>query len=197
MMKRVMDVVGAVLLLVLTSPVLLWAYWAIRRDSPGGSVFRQIRIGQGGRPFVLYKFRTMVLGADAEWTPPAAQQLSQYVFQPPSQSSITPLGQFLRETSIDELPQLLNVLKGDMSLVGPRPEIPEMVALYTPDMHKRHVMRPGMTGLAQVMGRNMLTVGQTLAYDLEYCERWTLALDLWIMARTVGLVWVGLWRRQT
>ncbi len=183
--KRCMDVVGAAVLVVLTSPLWLGVAVAIRRDSPGPVLFRQTRIGRNGRPFVILKFRTMRVGAEREWRPPTSDEFHDYVFQDAGDLRITSVGNFLRRTSLDELPQLMNVLKGDMSLVGPRPEIPEMVALYSPEMHRRHRMRPGMTGLAQVSGRGELSTGETMAYDLHYCDHWSLAMDFSILWRTI------------
>ena len=122
--KRCMDVVGAAVLVVLTSPLWLGVAVAIRRDSPGPVLFRQTRIGRNGRPFVILKFRTMRVGAEREWRPPTSDEFHDYVFQDAGDLRITSVGNFLRRTSLDELPQLMNVLKGDMSLVGPRPEIP-------------------------------------------------------------------------
>lgn len=183
--KRGMDMAGALLLLVLSVPLWIAAAVAVRSDSPGPVIFRQIRVGQGGRPFVMWKFRTMRLGAESEWSPPRAEEFDQYVFQDAADGRITRVGRFLRRTSLDELPQLINVLHGDMSLVGPRPEVPEMVALYQPHMHRRHDVRPGITGLAQISGRGGLSSGETMAYDLHYRDTWTLALDIRILFVTV------------
>lgn len=190
-LKRVLDMVGACLLLVITSPLWLAIAWAIHRDSPGPVFFRQTRIGRHGRPFVIYKFRTMRTGSEREWRAPRPEDFDGYVFQERGDTRITSVGQFLRRTSLDELPQLLNVLKGEMGLVGPRPEIPEMVALYTPEMHRRHQFRPGMTGLAQVSGRGELATAEILLYDLIYCDDWSLGLDLKILLLTVMQVLGG------
>lgn len=185
LLKRLIDVVGAALLLVLSSPLIIWAIWAVRRDSPGPAIFVQTRIGRGGKPFVLYKIRTMRVGADAEWHPPHAEEFADYVFQKPDDGRVTRIGAFLRRTSIDELPQFVNVLRGEMSLVGPRPEVPEMVALYAPPMHRRHRLKPGITGLAQVSGRSVRTTGEIMNYDLQYCDHWSLRLDFWIIGQTL------------
>lgn len=186
LVKRVMDVLGASILLIVTAPLMVWAALAVYRDSPGPVIFRQTRVGLNGRPFVLLKFRTMRVGADQEWIPPQAHKFADYVFSDVDDGRITAIGQFLRDRAIDELPQLFNVLKGEMSLVGPRPEILEMVALYQPHMHRRHSVRPGLTGLAQVSGRRFLTTGETIEYDLIYCDTWTLKLDCVILCRTAG-----------
>lgn len=185
LVKRVIDLVGGGLLCVVTSPVLAAAAIAICLDSPGPVLFRQERVGLGGRPFTVYKLRTMRVGAESEWIAPKADEFADFVFQSPADDRVTGIGRFLRRTSIDELPQLINVLKGEMSLVGPRPEIPQMVALYAPEMHRRHDVLPGITGLAQVSGRGALTTGQIMAYDLEYRDHWTLRMDFQILCRTL------------
>lgn len=188
--KRGLDVVVAGLVLVVTSPLWLLIMVLIRRDSPGSVWFFQTRIGYQGRPFVIWKFRTMRDGADALWVPPTADEFEHYVFQDVMDVRITRIGNFLRRTSLDELPQLINVLRGEMSLIGPRPEIPEMVALYAPYMHRRHEFLPGMTGLAQVSGRGDLSTGEIMALDLQYCDEWSLRLDcaiFWMTAQQVLL----------
>lgn len=187
--KRLMDVAGAGILLTLTAPLLVVIAVLVRADSPGPVLFRQTRVGQGGRPFTLLKFRTMRVGADREWQPPSGPKaLEGYYFQVADDPRITRVGRFLRKTSLDELPQLLNVLAGQMSLVGPRPDIPEMTALYPPDMQRRHAVKPGLTGLAQVAGRGDLSTLETLRYDVLYCDTWSLWLDVRILAKTARQV---------
>lgn len=189
LVKRAFDMVVALVLFVVTLPLMGWISWRIRRESPGSVIFRQTRIGRYGRPFVLYKFRTMVEGAEKLWVAPqTTADLEHYRFQDDHDARITPFGRFLRNTSLDELPQLVNVLKGEMSLVGPRPEIPEIVLLYPPEAHRRHRCLPGLTGLAQVMGRGDLTTQESLRYDLQYCQEWSLGLDLKILWLTVRAV---------
>jgi lipopolysaccharide/colanic/teichoic acid biosynthesis glycosyltransferase len=188
-LKRLLDVVGAVLGLVLLAPVFAAVAVWIRLDSPGPVLFRQRRIGRGGRPFVLLKFRTMWTGADQKWRAPGPDtDLRAYRFQESEDPRVTRAGRWLRRTSLDELPNLWNVLRGEMSLVGPRPEVPEIVALYDAEMRERLAVKPGMTGLAQVSGRGELTTGEAIAYDLEYCRNWSLCLDIRILLRTVGAV---------
>lgn len=187
--KRLLDLLLGLPVFVITLPLAvvigLWIHW----DSPGPILFRQTRIGLGGRPFVMLKFRTMREGADREWVPPrSAAELEGYRFQSESDPRITRAGRFLRRTSLDELPQLWQVVCGTMSLVGPRPEVPEVVALYAPEHHLRHTVKPGITGLAQVQGRGELTTGEALRWDLEYCRRISLGLDLWILWRTLMVV---------
>lgn len=174
--KRVMDVIlGGVALLLLT-PVLL-AVGLIVRISMGSPVlFRQTRPGLNGRPFTLYKFRTMRDATDS-----SGRLL-------PDAERLTGVGQFLRATSLDELPELWNVLRGEMSLVGPRPLLVEYLDLYTPTEARRHLVRPGITGWAQVNGRNTLGWKARLKSDVWYVDHRTLRLDLWILVLTVWKV---------
>ncbi|MEA4901442.1 sugar transferase [Desulfitobacterium sp.] len=191
--KRGLDLLAAIILLVLISPLwLLIALW-IRIDSPGPVVFKQIRVGLHGEPYTIYKFRTMFSNADELMKAKLAEvkDLESFVFQDKDDPRITPSGRFLRKFSLDELPQLLNILLGNMSLVGPRPEVPELVKLYTPEQRKRLEVMPGVTGLAQVNGRSELTVGETMAYDLEYVRRWSFWLDLRILVKTFFVVLTG------
>ena len=170
MTKRLFDVVAAAVLLVVTAPVLLVAALAVRATMGAPVLFRQARVGQGGRVFTLLKLRTMRTGAGRD------------------ADRLTALGRVLRSTSIDELPQLWNVLRGDMSLVGPRPLLPEYLGRYSPEQARRHEVRPGLTGLAQVEGRNTASWEERLALDVAYVDSWTIGGDLRIMARTVASV---------
>jgi len=150
---------------------------------------RYERVGKDGRAFVLYKFRTMVVNAEAR-----LQELRNLndtdgeLFKMRQDPRITPVGRFLRKYSLDELPQLMNVLKGDMSLVGPRPPLAREVAGYPDDMRRRLVVKPGLTGLWQVSGRSDLSWEESIRLDLTYVENWSLAMDLAILARTVSAV---------
>jgi lipopolysaccharide/colanic/teichoic acid biosynthesis glycosyltransferase len=176
-MKRLMDVVLALLGLVLLSPVLLAAAAAILLDSGRPVLFRQVRVGLGGREFAMYKFRSMV---------PDAAARGPYHTQT-DDPRITRVGGFLRRTSIDELPQLLNVLKGDMSMVGPRPDLPLQRSLYSEaDWRARCSVRPGITGLAQALIRSGGVEGERLALDLRYVRECSLWLDLRILWLTLG-----------
>ncbi len=172
-LKRLIDVALSTPAIVLLSPFLL-ALAAVVRVSLGPPIlFRQRRPGLHGKPFTLYKFRTMTDARDEEGRLlPDAQRL-------------TRLGRFLRATSLDELPELFNVLKGDMSLVGPRPLLMEYLDRYTPEQARRHEVRPGITGLAQVSGRNALSWEEKFALDVWYVDHVSLWLDLKIIARTV------------
>lgn len=178
-MKHVLDVVLSAFAIVLLSPVLLAIAVTVRWTMGRPVIFTQERIGQYGRPFQLRKFRTMRDGRDASGAPlPDAQRL-------------TPLGRWLRRTSLDELPELINVLRGEMSLVGPRPLLPQYLPRYNTRQARRHDVRPGLTGLAQISGRNGLAWEDRLELDVQYVERRSLALDLHIMASTLGKVFSG------
>jgi exopolysaccharide biosynthesis polyprenyl glycosylphosphotransferase len=180
LVKRAVDMAGALLGLLLLSPVLLAAALAVKRSSPGPVFYVQERVGQGGRPFRLVKFRTMVVGADRHGT-----RLHE------SDPLITPVGRWLRRFSLDELPQLFNVLAGEMSLVGPRPAPTRVVERMSPAQRRRLAVRPGLTGWAQVQGRNTLPWADRILLDLWYVDHWSLWLDLQILYRTVAVVLRG------
>lgn len=190
--KRVVDVVGASLLLVLTAPLLAMialAVWAQDRQSP---LYVQRRAGLYGRPFPMLKVRTMVPGADAMQAGLAVRnEVDGPGFKLRDDPRITPLGRWLRRSSLDELPQLLNVLRGDMSLVGPRPPLPDEVSRYEPWQLRRLSMRPGITGLWQVSGRSSLPFDRWMALDLAYIDGWSLWLDVRLLLRTVPAVLSG------
>lgn len=165
---------------------------AIKLDSPGPVLFRQTRIGKGGKPFTLYKFRSMVDGADRQQEAlRRATGRSALLFKLRDDPRVTRVGRFLRRTSLDELPQFFNVLKGEMSVVGPRPPVPEEVAEYQ-DWHlQRLLVTPGLTGLWQVNGRSDLTFDEMVRLDLYYVENWSPWLDLKVILRTVPVVLTG------
>ena len=175
-LKRFVDVLGSGAALIAFSPVIAVVALAVRVTAGSPVLFSQVRPGLHGHPFTIRKFRTMREprpGEDRYFT---------------DDERMTRLGAFLRTTSLDELPELWNVLRGDMSLVGPRPLLPEYLDTYSPDEHRRHEMRPGITGWAVVNGRNTLAFQDRLALDLWYVDHWSLALDARILARTVALV---------
>lgn len=192
-LKRLLDLFVVIILLAILSPLWLIIVLWIRADSSGPAIFKQTRVGQGGKPYTIYKFRTMVQNADALMKKrlEKVKDLENFVFQEKDDPRITRSGRFLRKTSLDELPQLLNILIGNMSLVGPRPEVPELVKLYTPEQQQRLNVLPGVTGLAQVNGRSELTLGETMAYDLEYVRIWSFWLDLKILWKTIFVVFSG------
>jgi exopolysaccharide biosynthesis polyprenyl glycosylphosphotransferase len=190
--KRAFDLVLASLGTLLLAPLWGMVALAIRLDSPGPILFRQGRIGRDGKCFTFYKFRSMVQGAEA-----AADQLrtlneaSGPLFKIKDDPRCTRVGRFIRRTSIDELPQLINVLRGDMSLVGPRPGLPSEVAQYQEWHRRRLEIVPGMTGLWQVSGRSNLTFDEMVMLDIYYGENWSLGTDARILLRTVPQVLFG------
>jgi len=187
--KSAFDRAGAGLALVFLWPVLACVAVAIRLDSKGPALFRQVRVGRDGREFTVLKFRTMV--PDAERRKAALVQYNDHdgvLFKIRNDPRITRTGAWLRRYSLDELPQLINVLRGDMSLVGPRPPLPEEVAQYGDDVRRRLVVRPGMTGLWQVSGRSDLSWEESVRLDLRYVENWSLTLDLQILWKTWSAV---------
>lgn len=188
--KLVFDWCGAMALLLLSSPLLLATAAAIKLSSPGPVFYRQERIGRDGQPFQMIKFRSMRVGADAELARLLEEQgtAGRPLFKVENDPRITGVGRFIRRYSIDELPQLLNVLNGDMSLVGPRPQREGEVALYDHTARRRLRVRPGMTGLWQVSGRSNLSWEEAIALDMHYVENWSLVGDLQILVRTVRAV---------
>lgn len=186
--KYALDRIGGVALLVLLAPVLLAIVVAVRSDG-GPALFRQTRVGRGGQTFTMIKFRSMVVGAEQlraalEGTDEGAGPL----FKMHADPRVTRVGAWLRKYSLDELPQLLNVVTGSMSLVGPRPPLPFEVATYAPDARRKLLVRPGLTGLWQVSGRSNLSWDESVRLDLRYVENWSLALDALILWKTVGAV---------
>jgi lipopolysaccharide/colanic/teichoic acid biosynthesis glycosyltransferase len=196
--KRGIDIALASLILVVLAPVMLTIAMVIRLTSPGRALFQQVRVGHGNSPFVMLKFRTMHQGLDdaihrayvtamlvGRATPADPER---GVYKLTRDPRVTSIGKFLRKTSLDELPQLVNVLRGEMSLVGPRPALPWEAELFEPRHRVRFAVKPGITGLWQVTGRNALTMQQALDLDVEYVLRRSLLLDLAILVRTVPAV---------
>lgn len=190
--KRAMDIVIAITVLTLAAPLMLLIAIAIKLDSPGPVFFRQVRVGKGGKPFVLYKFRSMVDGAERQQAAlRKAYGRGPLLFKLRDDPRVTRVGRILRRTSLDELPQFFNVLKGEMSVVGPRPPVPEEVAAYE-DWHLQRLMvTPGLTGLWQVNGRSDLSFDEMVRLDLYYAEHWSLWLDLKLILRTIPVVLTG------
>ncbi|MBA2639147.1 MAG: sugar transferase [Nocardioidaceae bacterium] len=189
LIKSAFDRTVAAIMLVLLAPLLTTLMVLVRNDSPGPAIFRQVRAGRVGRPFIMYKFRTMCTDAEErraelEKHNEGAGPLFKLMHDP----RVTRMGRWLRRSSLDELPQLVNVLKGDMSLVGPRPALPRETDQYDAWIRRRLSLRPGMTGLWQVSGRSRLSWNETVRLDLDYVDNWTLAGDLSIVARTVNAV---------
>ena len=178
--KRLVDVAVSFALLILLLPVLGLIALAVRVDSPGRIFFPQTRVGRGGQTFTIYKIRSMVAVAPAY----TVKVLS-------SDPRVTRVGRFLRMSGLDELPQMLNVLKGDMSLIGPRPELPFIVDMYEPWQQQRHLVTPGITGWWQVHHRNEVPMHHGIDFDLFYIEHMGPRLDAHIVLRTVVIMWQG------
>ncbi len=190
MLRRLFDIAVAGTALLLAAPVLAVAIVAIRLESPGHPIYRQRRIGRDGRPFDVMKLRTMVDGAEKMGAGLAVDE---------GDARITRIGAFLRRTSIDELPNLVNVLRGEMAIIGPRPTVPVQVEQYTDRQRGRLAIRPGITGWAQVNGRATLPWDERIELDLWYIEHRSLRLDVQILWRTVRMVFGGedLYRGET
>src|SRR3974377_478796 len=196
--KRAMDIALCLLLLPVALPIMAVSALAIYFNSPGPVIFVQARIGKGGRLFRMYKFRTMVCGSDDSNCRAFMQAFvrgqlgpedeDQEIFKPVRGPQITRVGRVLRKTSIDELPQIINVLRGEMSWVGPRPNVPCEVEVYRPWHHERLELLPGVTGLAQVRGRSCIKFDTIVNYDIEYLEKQSLMLDLKILWWTLFAV---------
>jgi exopolysaccharide biosynthesis polyprenyl glycosylphosphotransferase len=191
--KKTVDRVLAVLAAALAMPFLAMIALAVRLDSPGPVLFRQVRVGARGEEFEMLKFRTMCVDAEAR----LADLASSYdagntvLVKMRRDPRVTRVGRILRRYSLDELPQLLNVLRGDMSLVGPRPPLPQEVEKYEPDAVRRLRVQPGLTGLWQVSGRSELSWDESLRLDLWYVDNWSLMLDIQIIFRTAKAVLRG------
>jgi len=188
--RRAIDIAVSAVALVLSAPLLAVAVAAIRLESPGGAIYRQRRVGLGGREFDVLKLRTMVAGAEHQGAGLAVNE---------NDARITRVGALLRRSSLDELPNLLNVLRGEMSLIGPRPTLPHQVASYSGRQRGRLAIRPGITGWAQVHGRAALPWSERIELDLYYIEHRSWRLDLEILRRTPAMVLggSGLYKGQT
>ena len=178
-MIRFLDFIFSLLGIILLFPVFLVLYFAVRLESKGGGFYKQLRVGRGGTDFYVYKFRSMRIGADK-------QGLITVGGRDPR---ITQVGYFIRKYKLDELPQLFNVLKGDMALIGPRPLLPQYLPLYTKEQARRHDVRPGITGWAQVNGRNAISWGKKFELDVWYVDHCSFLLDLRIIFLTISISW--------
>jgi exopolysaccharide biosynthesis polyprenyl glycosylphosphotransferase len=191
-LKRAIDVVFSLSVLILTAPLMALIALAIKMDSPGPILFRQDRVGQGGRPFTLYKFRSMTIGAENQKD--LLRDLNEAdgpIFKIKDDPRVTRVGRWLRRFSLDELSQCYNVLRGDMSIIGPRPPLPEEVAEYQPWHMRRLDIAPGITGLWQVSGRSELPFDEMALLDIYYVEHWNPTLDLKILLRTIPTILFG------
>jgi exopolysaccharide biosynthesis polyprenyl glycosylphosphotransferase len=190
--RRCFDFSAALALITLLSPLLLAIAALVKITSRGPVLFRQVRAGLHGRPFVFLKFRSMRLDAEALKAALAPfNEMDGPAFKMTNDPRVTPLGRWLRKTSLDELPQLLNILRGEMSFVGPRPAVLDEVRRYEPWQRRRLSMPPGLTCLWQVSGRNELTFDEWMRLDLEYIDNWSLWLDLRIVFKTIPAVVLG------
>ncbi|UCC69088.1 MAG: sugar transferase [Armatimonadota bacterium] len=188
-LKRAADIVLAAVALALSVPFWLWAMMVIGLGDGWPFLYAQTRVGRQGRVFRIYKFRSMIKHAEKHTGP---------VFSPKNDRRVTPVGRIMRKTAIDEIPQLINIFKGDMSWVGPRPARPEEVAQYrreVPRYDLRHQVRPGLTGMAQVYGGDYSDIGRKLAYDLQYIRQRSLLLDLRLFVRSWLNTLLGGWER--
>lgn len=191
-LKRGKDIVLSGAALVALSPLLLTVAAIIKLTSKGPVFFKQLRVGLRGRPFHMYKFRSMVVDAEKQLaTLMDKNEQTGPVFKMKNDPRITPIGRFIRRYSIDELPQLLNVLKGEMSIVGPRPPVPSEVAKYEPWQRRRLSVRPGLTCFWQVQGRNSIGFNEWMMLDLQYVDQWSVAKDFELIGRTVPAVVTG------
>jgi lipopolysaccharide/colanic/teichoic acid biosynthesis glycosyltransferase len=187
--KRGFDILGGLIGLVGFALLLPFLAAAILLESRGPVIFRQVRIGRSGQPFTLYKLRSMYTGCDKESTPPGGQNETFRRHQKvPFNPCYTKVGRWLSRTSLDELPQFWNILRGDMSLVGPRPCLPNQILFYGEYIHEYQSVRPGLTGLWQVSGRNRLSFEERARLDAQYVRNQTLALDIRILIKTVWVV---------
>jgi exopolysaccharide biosynthesis polyprenyl glycosylphosphotransferase len=192
MAKDLFDRCAAACALVVLAPLMLGIAVAIKLSDPGPALFVETRVGKGGRPFKIYKFRTMVVNAEALLSEVAEKNDGDGVlFKIRKDPRVTAIGVRLRKSSLDELPQLFNVLKGDMSLVGPRPALPQEAAIYADRVRNRLVVKPGLTGTWQVNGRSDLSWEETVRLDLRYVENWSFALDLQILWKTFSVIFRG------
>ena len=182
MIRRAFDLVVAAAALALSAPLLAVAVIAIRLESPGSAIYRQRRVGRGGAQFEVRKLRTMVAGAE---------RMGAGIVVDVGDARITRVGSLLRRTSLDELPNLINVLRGEMSIIGPRPTVPEQVVHYSERQRRRLEVKPGITGWAQVNGRTSLPWSERIELDIYYIEHRSLALDARILARTVRVLLHG------
>ena len=185
--RRLFDIVVASLGLIVFAPLLALIAALIKIESRGPVLFRQTRVGKHEERFEVLKFRSMMV-ADADETrvEQSIEDIDSFVFRP--RGRMTRIGRVLRACSLDEMPNLVNVLRGEMHIVGPRPDEPELVAQYRPEWRRRHTVKPGITGLAQIRGRADLTYAETMTYDLEYVDSRSFAGDIRIILKTLGVV---------
>jgi lipopolysaccharide/colanic/teichoic acid biosynthesis glycosyltransferase len=191
--QRLVEIPTALIAIVLAGPIMLFVAILVRLDSPGPAVFRQQRVGRDGKTFWFYKFRTLFVDARERFPELYAydyspEQIETMRFKREVDPRVTRVGRWLRKSTLDELPNFWNLLKGDIAIVGPRPEIPEMLRHYRPEQLVKFAVRPGITGLAQTHGRGRLSLQETIALDIKYVEHRSLWLDIRIVVRTLRMV---------
>lgn len=188
--KRFIDIVGSIVGLIITAPVMLWVAYKIRQEEPHSQVvFKQTRVGRNGKTFTMYKFRSMCVDAEAKLEELLSQnEVKGAMFKMKEDPRVTNIGKFIRKSSLDELPQLLNVLKGDMSLIGPRPPLEREVANYTPHDRQRLLVKPGCSGLWQVSGRNEVGFDEMVNFDIEYIQKRSLKYDVLMIFKTIKVM---------
>jgi lipopolysaccharide/colanic/teichoic acid biosynthesis glycosyltransferase len=185
--RRVFELLTAGLGLAVLAPLMAIIAVLIKLESPGPVLFKQTRVGKGEKPFQIMKFRSMKMASEGEETVLTnVEDIDSYMFRPVGRKTV--IGRTLRACSLDELPNLFNVIRGDLHIVGPRPDEPELVAQYRPEWRQRHDVKPGISGLAQIHGRTDLTYQETMAYDLDYVRNRSFALDVKIMLKTLAVV---------
>lgn len=189
-LKRTIDIVGSISGLIVSVPVMIWVAYKIRQEEPGSPViFKQTRVGRGGKLFTMYKFRSMCIDAEKKLEELLHKnEVEGAMFKMKEDPRVTEIGKLIRKTSLDELPQLLNVLKGDMSLVGPRPPLKREVKEYTPHDKQRLLVKPGCSGLWQISGRNEVGFDEMVDFDIEYIQERSLLNDLKIIWKTVKIM---------
>lgn len=188
--KRLIDIILASLGLIFISPVIAWVAYKIRKEEPDTSViFAQKRVGRDGKLFTMYKFRSMCVDAEAKLADLLAQnEVEGAMFKMKEDPRVTEIGKFIRKTSLDELPQLINVIKGDMSLIGPRPPLQREVAEYTQYDMQRLLVKPGCSGLWQVSGRNDVHFNEMVEFDIEYIQKRSIRYDISLIVRTIKVM---------
>lgn len=189
MAKRIFDIIFSSVVLILFLPFLIIIAILIKLDSKGPVFFKQKRVGKDNKIFNIYKFRTLYNSSkNLHIDTRRIKNIDNFIFLSPPKDEITRIGNFLRSTSLNEFPQFINVLKGEMSVVGPRPEVPEIVNLYPEKYRKRLTIKPGITGLAQIKGKRSLNQKEIISYDLEYIKNYSMLLDLKIIMKTIKVV---------
>lgn len=188
-LKRLIDIIGSLVGIILLSPIMIITAMAVKLDSKGPAVYSQLRVGKGGKPFKMYKFRSMIKDADKYLDKlKEKNEMSGPMFKMKEDPRVTKVGKFIRKTSIDELPQLINILKGDMSIVGPRPNLPKEVSQFSSWQRQKLLAKPGLTCYWQIMGRNNIDFEEWIKLDIKYIEERNTLLDIKLIFKTVKVL---------